>query len=152
MNEMTPDEPARRIENAALDDALDEFVERVNARDLDGLGDLLASDVEAPFLQEVSRAGAVAGLNDLILRHPTLTLTRGDRGSDPMVAAWLFDSDQDRYDLVGYFSFELTGTEEALIQRLDYVEEFSDSDEMVVERPEKTELAEWEDWSNQDED
>lgn len=151
MNEMTPDEPSRRIENADLDNALDEFVERVNARDLDGLGDLLASEVEAPFLQEASRTGAVAGLNDLILRYPTLTLTRGDRGSDPIVAAWLFDTDQDRYDLVGYFSFELTATG-ALIQRLDYIEEFSDSDDLIVESPDRTELAEWDDWSSQDED
>lgn len=152
MDKVTTDEPARRIENADLDSTLDEFVERVNAGDLDGLGDLLAPDTGAYFLQETSRAGVVAGINDLILRYPTLTLTRGDRGSEPIVAAWLFDRDEDRYDLVGYFTFELSEAGEALIQRLDYVEEFLDSEDMVVEIPEKDELAEWDDWSAHNED
>lgn len=47
--------------------------------------------MEAPFLQGVSKAVAVAGLNDLILRYPALTLTWGDRGSD---VEELADSDE----------------------------------------------------------
>lgn len=42
------DEPERWIENAELDNVLDEFVDRVNGRDLDGLSDLLATDAEFP--------------------------------------------------------------------------------------------------------
>jgi len=95
-------EPDWRIANADLDNALDEFVDLVNARDLDGLTELLASDVEADFLGEFSRDGVIAVFNDLFLRCPSLLVTRGDLGSRPMVAVWIFDREDDRFDPLGY--------------------------------------------------
>jgi hypothetical protein len=148
----TFDEPDRRIENADLDNALDEFVDLVNARDLDGLIELLAPDVEADFLREFSRDGVIAGFNDLFLRYPSLLVTRGDLGSQPIVAVWIFDREADRFDPLGYMTLELGESAQDLIRRVDYTEELPDSEDLVVEAPERSELSEWEDWSELDED
>jgi hypothetical protein len=146
------DEPGRRIANADLDNTLDEFVDVLNGRNLDSLSDLLAPDAEASFLGESSRAGVVDGLNDLILRYPTLLVTRGDIGLDPIVAVWLFDREADRFDPFGYFTLQTTESGEGLIQRVVYGEELPDNEDVVVETPDRSDLPEWEDWSKLDED
>lgn len=134
-----------------LDATVDAFVELITARDLDGLCELLAPEVEAPFLDESSPAGVCEGLGDLLLRYPDLIVTRGDLGPQPIAAAWLFDQDQQRYDLMGYFDVEVVDADPERIERLDFVEEPDDPDELSVEVPERTELSEWEDWTIQDE-
>lgn len=146
------DEPGRRIANADLDNTLDEFVDVLNGRNLDSLSDLLAPDAEASFLGESSRAGVVDGLNDLILRYPTLLVTRGDIGPDPIVAVWLFDREADRFDPFGYFTLQTADSDEGLIQRVVYGEELPDNEDVVVETPDRSDLPEWEDWSKLDED
>lgn len=146
------DDQTRRIDNAEMDDVLDELVDVLNGRDLDGLSELLAADAEAGFLGESSRDGVVDGFNDLFLRYPTLLVTRGDLGSDPIVAVWLFDREADRFDPFGYLAFEMSDKEECLLQRVEYVDELPDSEDLVIETPERSELAEWEDWSELDED
>lgn len=151
-SEQAPDEPGPASDNTQLDNLLDEFVEVVNARDLDDLGDLLRAETEAEFLGEVTGAGVVEGLNDLFLRYPTLLATRGDIGAEPVVAMWIFDQDADRFDPFGYFTFEIGESEEPLIQRLVYNEELPDTEDVVVEIPDRSDLAEWEDWSELDED
>jgi hypothetical protein len=118
----TVDGPASRIANAGLDDLLDDFVELVNARDLEGLTEVLAPDVTAGFLDSTSRFGVMDGLNEFVLRNSTLMATRADLGSEPIAALWIFDQEEAGYDLVGYLTFEMTDSNE-LIQRLDYVEE-----------------------------
>jgi len=146
------DDQTRRIDNAELDNILDELVDLVNGRDLDGLSELLASDAEAGFLGRSSRNGVVDGFNDLFLRYPTLIVTRGDLGSDPIVAVWIFDREADRFDPFGYMTFEMSDKEEGLLQRVEYVDELPDTEDLVVEVPEHSELPEWEDWSELDED
>jgi hypothetical protein len=133
-----------------VDNAVVEFVDLVNARDMDGLVELLAPDVECVFLGETSQAGVIDGLSDLIFRHPDLVVTRGDLGPTPVVATWLLDADADHYRFSGMFTFELSDDGEGTISRLDYVEEIPDED-LVVEVPEDCERPEWEDWSAQDE-
>jgi hypothetical protein len=76
------DDQTRRIDNADLDNTIDELVDVLNGRDLDGLSELLAADVEAGVLGESSRDGVVDGFNDLFLRYPTLLVTRGEIGSN----------------------------------------------------------------------
>ena len=151
-SDLKADEPGRRIANAELDNSLDEFVDVLNGRNLDSLSDLLAPDAEASFLGESSRAGVVDGLNDLILRYPTLLVTRGDIGPDPIVAVWLFDREADRFDPFGYFTLETADSGEGLIQRVVYGEELPDNEDVVVETPDRSDLPEWEDWSKLDED
>ncbi len=146
------DDPGRRIDNADLDNVLDEFVDVINGRDLDSLADLLAEDAEADFLGEGTRDGVVSGMNDLILRNPTLIMTRGDLGSDPLVAVWAYDRDREGFDPFGYLTIELSDSEEGLISRIEYVEDLGETDELVVEVPDRSELPEWWDWSELDED
>lgn len=140
------------LESVDLDSAVVEFVDLINARDLDSLADILAADVEADFLNETGRLDVMAGLGDLFLRYPTLVVTRGHLGSFAVAAAWLHDADSEEYDLVGYFTFDVADREEIVIQRLEYVEGLAgDPGDLVVETPEATELPEWEDWSAYDE-
>jgi hypothetical protein len=146
------DDPGRRIDNADLDNLLDEFVDVVNGRDFDTLADLLEEDAQADFLGEGSRDGVVSAMNDLILRNPTLITTRGDLGSDPIVAVWAYDREAGGFDPFGFILLELSDSEEGLISRIEYVEELGESDDLVLELPERSELPEWWDWSELDED
>ena len=146
------EDQTRRIDNAELDNTIDELVDMLNGRDLDGFSDLLAPNVESGFLGVSSRDGVVDGLNDLFLRYPTLLVTRGESGPDPIVAVWIFDREADRFDPFGYMTFETSDDDAGLIQRIEYIDELPDSDDLVVEIPERSELGELEDWSELDED
>lgn len=140
------------LERADVETAVVEFVDLINARDLDSLAEILAPDVEADFLNETGRLDVLSGLGDVLLRYPSLVATRGDLGSFPVAAAWLYDADGGEYDLVGYFAVEISDMEEIVIQRLEYVEgPARDLDELVADAPEAAELPEWEDWSAYDE-
>lgn len=151
VEELSPESPADNVD-PSLDDALAEFVEFLNARDLEALGELLTEDVQAEFLEEGSRDGVVDGFNDLILRYPALLATRGDIGPDPIVVLWLYDQEENRFDSLGYISAEPADSGEGLIQRIDYVDELPDSEDVVVEVPEPSELSEWDEWSELDEE
>lgn len=151
-DEVAPDEESLMIDNVSLDNALDEFVDLINGRDFEGLRDLLAPDVEADFLGETTREGVIEGFNDLLLRNSTLLVTRGDLGSKPIVVVWIFDFETDRFDLSGYMYVEVSESDDAVIEQISYVEELADTDDLVVESPDRTELPEWEDWSELDED
>jgi len=142
--------PAATAPDPDVDNAVVEFVDLVNARDMDGLAELLAPDAECAFLGETSQSGVIDGLSDLIFRHPDLVVTRGDLGPTPVAAVWLLDADADHYRFSGMFTFELSEDGEGTIDRLDYVEELPDED-LVVEVPDDSERPEWEDWSAQDE-
>lgn len=133
---------ADRIENAAADNVLDSFIELVNARDFEAVCDLMAEDAEAPFLDATTAAGIAEGLGDLVLRYPTLVLTRGELGTEPIVATWIFHQDHDAYGLAGYFTAGWSDGDEPLIERLEYVEEFDDPDDLLVEAPEESEIPE----------
>ena len=145
------DDEDRRIENAELDNVTDEFVDLVNGRDLDGLSDLLAEEVEAEFLGATSRGEALEGLGDLFLRYPTLLVTRADLGSEPIVALWTFDHQADRFDKFGFLFFELADDADGQVVRIIYAEDLPDDDEAVIEIPDRGDLPEWEEWSEGDE-
>lgn len=142
---------AQRIANAELDNVTDEFVDLMNARDFDAMRDLLSAEVIAEFLDGTSREEVITGLGDLVIRHPTLLATRADLGADPIVALWTFDTGADRFDPFGFLFVELDEAAEGLVERMSYVDEL-DSDDVVVEVPERADLPEWEDWSELDED
>ncbi len=146
------DDPAHRIAAADLDNSLDEFVDAFNARDLELLAELVAPDVEADLVGASSREDVLDGFNDLILRNPTLLLIRGDLGPEPIAVAWVFDLDSDDFRALGYVTLDLDDSEESLIQRIVYVDELTDTDDLVVENPERDDLSEWVEWVEQDED
>ena len=133
-----------------LDSLVVEFVDLFNARDMDALAELLAADAEADFLHESSGSGVVDGLSELIFRRPDVVTTRGDLGAVPVAAVWYLDADTGHYRLCGYFDFDLAESDAPLIGRIDLIEELPE-DDLVVERPDDSERAEWEDWSVLDE-
>lgn len=135
------------VENAALDDVLVDFVDLFNARDWEGMTDLLAADVESGFFGNVTRADLIDALNDLILRYASLVVTRGDIGAQPVAAAWLLDQGTNGYDPVGYFTIALADGDDPRIGTVDYVEEVPDDEDVVLEVPDSGERNEWEDWS-----
>ena len=145
--EPSPTEPLVPSYRVDLDNSLVGFVEAFNARDWEGVSDLLAEDVTSDFFQATAAADLIEGMIDLMLRYPTLVVTRGDLGHDPVAAAWLLDQDLERYGLVGYFRIEIDESDEPLIANLEYIEEVPDTPEAVFEPPEGTEIDEWEDWS-----
>ncbi len=150
--DVAPTEPALTEPFAASysvdrDNQLVGFVERFNARDWEGVSDLLAEDVTSDFFQATTAEDLIEGMIDLMLRYPTLVVTRGDLGHDPVAAAWLLDQDLERYGLVGYFRIEVDEGDEPLIANLEYIEEVPDTPNAVFESPEGTEIDEWEDWN-----
>jgi hypothetical protein len=130
-----------------LDNTLVGYVETFNARDWEGVSDLLAEDVTSEFFGASKAEELIDGMTDLILRYPTLVVTRGDLGRDPIAAAWLLDQELNRYGLVGYFRFELDDSDEPLIENLEYIMEIPDTPNAVLEPPEVSDIAEWDDWS-----
>ncbi|MEX1091693.1 MAG: hypothetical protein WEF28_00920 [Acidimicrobiia bacterium] len=145
--EPSPTEPFAASYSVDRDNSLVGFVERFNARDWEGVSDLLAEDVTSDFFQATTAEDLIEGMIDLMLRYPTLVVTRGDLGHDPVAAAWLLDQDLERYGLVGYFRIELDDNDEPLIANLEYIEEVPNTPDAVFEPPESTEIDEWEDWN-----
>ncbi len=143
----SPTEPLPASYSVDRDNSLVGFVERFNARDWEGVSDLLAEDVTSDFFQATTAEDLIEGMIDLMLRYPTLMVNRGDLGHDPVAAAWLLDQDLERYGLVGYFRVEVDEGDEPLIANLEYIEEVPDTPEAVFEQPEGTEIDEWEDWN-----
>lgn len=146
-----PGDEARLLDNADLDNVLDELVDMVNGRDLDGVSDLMAPDAQSDFLGGTSRETVVDGFNDLFLRNPNLLATRGDLGSEPIVALWLFDFEGDHFDLSGYATLDVDDSEDALITGITFVDDIPETEDLVVETPDRAELPEWEDWTEFDE-
>lgn len=128
----------------AAEAVLDELVERFNARDLEGLAELLAPELISEFLQAGSPEELLASLADLWMREPSLTLTRGERGYEPVAAAWVADGHA--YRFLGYFeaAFREVGGGEVLLDRLELVEDDERDDSLLLEELDPDEMAEWE--------
>ena len=124
-----------------------EFVERFNARDVDGLEELLADDAEADLLSARGRDDLVEGLMELWERYPSLLLTRGEVDDEPVAAAWVADTEREDFDLVGVLRFEWDDGADH-VARIDLVEA---PEGAVLERPDPSELPEWADWRIVDE-
>lgn len=134
--------------DALADNLLVEFVETANARDMESLAELLDQAVEADFLAAHTRESVIGGLHELFLTYPTMVLTRGDLGVDPIAVAWLADPEEARFDPIGYFGLEVIESEDPLIGRLIYVEGLPETDDLVIETPEDADHPEWDDWED----
>lgn len=126
------------------EDVLDEFVEILNARDLEGVAELLAPEVTSTVFGGGTPETVVEGMSDLLLRYPHLVTSRGEVGEEPVVVLWLPD-EEERYRAVGYLDFAFEG---GLIEHLEYVDEVPS--DLLAEEPEGDELAEWDRWPGWD--
>ena len=72
-------------------DALDALAERFNARDLDGMLEVVASDAEAPGLLGYDRDNLPEAVQDLWGRRPSVCLPRGYVDTDHVGVLWEHD-------------------------------------------------------------
>lgn len=145
------DDPHERVAVADpdLENLVVTFVECLTARDFEGVDELLAEAVEANLLSAHDRADAIAALEELVERHPSLVLTRGEMGEEPVAGAWVADSETGDYDLLGILRFGISDGADPLIERIDLVD--PEGEDLLLEEPEPEEVAEWEDWRLTDE-
>jgi hypothetical protein len=144
MTNETPDSRAEQMADAALENASDEFVDLLNARDLDGIADLVTAEVTSDLFDGVGGDGTVEGFAGVLRRYPQLVATRGEDGNQPIVALWIPD-EQDRYRLMGHLELS---TEDELIDRITYVD--TPGSDLLLEEPDPDEMAEWQDWKEWD--
>lgn len=129
----------------SLSDALDAFLEAFNARDLDGVLETVAEDVEVPGLG-YDRDNFPEALEDLWERRPSALLTRGRIEGDRCVAVvWELATD-------GWWRVGVVHVDDAQDGRLGVVE-FNDDPavlELVETDPPDGDLEEgarWEEWA-----
>ena len=128
----------------AVENASDEFVDFFNARDLDGIADLVTANVTSDLFDGAGVESTIEGIAGLLRRYPQLIATRGEDGNQPIVALWIPD-EQDQYRPMGYL--ELSADDE-LVDRITYVD--TPAGDLLVEEPDPDEMAEWQDWREWD--
>lgn len=147
-----PDSPARYAELEVLIDA---FVECFNARDLEGLTGLLASDVELPGL---GADGAIAALVRCWDARPNAMLSRGLLSDEPDTDGWWSQPVALQWDLDeagGWRRSALLafahddGPDGGSIGLVEYVGDVAIMDEVVADPPERdipagSSWAQWE--------
>lgn len=122
----------------------DALVDAFNARDLDGVGELLGEEVTSDVFDGVGVDAALEGLSAFWIRYPRLVASRGDCEDDCVIALWLPGEDG-KFHSVGFL--ELT-IEDDSIEHVTYVDD--DEAEMTAEPPDEGELAAWFDWAEWD--
>ncbi len=145
MTDEAADAAFESVADAAVENASDEFVDLFNARDLDGIAEMVTTDVASDLLDGDGADSVIEGLAGLLRRYPQLVATRGEDGNQPIVALWI-PNEQDQYSLMGYFELS---TEDELIDRITYVDTPGRSD-LLLEEPDLDEMSEWEDWREWD--
>lgn len=84
---MAPDEDP--LDDADLECVRNSFIELFNARDLDGIQDLLTDDVEFADDAIVGRSAVADVLAGLWLRTPEVLLTPAKLEEEPATVAWI---------------------------------------------------------------
>jgi hypothetical protein len=131
-------------------DVVDELVAAFNARDLDDLLALVASDGEAPGLLGYDRANLPAAVTDLWHRRPTVVVTRGELAEDggPCGVLWEHDgSDWWRLALVS-----VDDIHDGVVGVLEFADDPDLVDRVVTEKPDEelVEGARWQEWEEGD--
>ena len=126
---------------------LDELVDFFNARDLEGIRELLDTEISAPFFGGPGADVTMQGIGELVLAYPGIVSTRGELGEEPVVVAWI-PGETHTYSRMGYFRFTFTDVDEngdKLVEHIDYSDEVADGT-LLAEQPDPADMAEGEDW------
>jgi hypothetical protein len=126
-------------------DALDAFAERFNARDLEGLLEIVSPDTETPGLLGNDLANLPAAMQDLWSRRPTGCLTRGYVDTDHVGVLW-------EHDGKAWWRVAVVHVDDVDDERIGVLE-FSDDDALlervVCDGPDASDLEEgarWIEW------
>ena len=126
-------------------DALDVISEMFNARDLDGLLDVVAHDGEAPGLLGYDRNNLSDAIEDLWQRRPTCCLTRGLVETEYVGVLW-------EHDGGSWYRAAAVHVDDVIDGRVGVLEFTDDAallDRVECEAPDPRELDEgtrWEEW------
>ncbi len=137
----------------AAENVLTAAVEYLNARDFEGLAELLDPDVDCPWFEVAGREGVVDGFNDLALRYPAMLFTRAELGIEPVIVAWGYGASpgvhvrQDgSFRRMGVLTFTFSDGEETLIDHIGYDDDPDPGAELLAEEPDPGDLPEGVDW------
>src|SRR5699024_10609806 len=124
----------------------DALVDAFNNRDLDGLLQVVAADVEVPDDMQGDGVAALANeIESVWLRSPGAVLTRGLLDGQPCAVGWLPDEDGDwcRAALV-CMEFD---QDEALLTLVSMPDDADALDRVESEEPSQEQFDAWGDWS-----
>ena len=126
-------------------DALDAVAERFNARNLDGLLDVVSPDAEAPGLLGYDVANLPEAVQDLWSRRPTVCLTRGYVETEHVGVLW-------EHDGTDWWRVAVVHVDDVVDDRIGVLE-FSDDaallERVVCDGPDAQDLEEgarWVEW------
>jgi hypothetical protein len=125
-------------------DAVDELVAAFNARDLEDLLAVVATDGEAPGLLGYDRANLPEAVADLWDRRPTVHVTRGEL--DGRVAGVLWEHDGTSWWRLAVVSVD--DVSDGCVGVLEFVDDPDLVERVVTEEPEGelVEGARWQEW------
>ncbi len=128
-------------------DALDAIAERFNARDLEGLLEVVSPDAEAPGLLGYDIANLPAAMQDLWSRRPSGCLTRGYVGTEHVGVLW-------EHDGTAWWRVAVVHVDDVVDERIGVLE-FSDDtallERVVCDGPDAEDLEEgarWVEWED----
>jgi hypothetical protein len=128
-------------------DALDAVAERFNARNLDGLLDVVSPDAEAPGLLGYDVANLPEAVQDLWSRRPTVCLTRGYVETEHVGVLW-------EHDGTDWWRVAVVHVDDVVDDRIGVLE-FSDDaallERVVCDGPDAQDLEEGARWVEWDE-
>ncbi len=134
--------PAAAVAEA---DAIDTIAELFNARDLDGLMELLAPDAEVPGLLGYERDNVADALEDLWNRRPTCCVTRGAVDERPLGVLW--DHDGQRWWMLA--TVHVADVDDGVVGVIEVSDDAALLDSIQADPPDPDELQEgsrWEEW------
>ncbi len=145
---MTISQPPAPADPAG-ENAIDELVDYLNARDFDSVGSLFDPDVSSPWLEVTGREGVTTALMDVALRNPGLVFTRGELGEEPVAVAWV-PGEEHGYRRMGYLTFAyVDGDGDAPIAHIDYDDGADPPAGLLAEEPDPDDMpegTEWREW------
>lgn len=126
------------------DDLLDALNEAFNARDLEGVMDVLSDDVELPGVAS-DREEAPARIEDLWERRPTCLLTRAVNGDEGLSVLWEIGDEGRWWPLA---TVHVDDVQDGRAGVLEFSEDVSLIDELDPEMPDDDldEGTRWQEW------
>ena len=127
--------------------ALDVLAETFNARDIDGMMQIVAADGEAPGLLGYDRANLPAAVEDLWQRRPTCCLTRGYHADEHIGVLW-------EHDGAAWWrvaAVHVNDVQDGLIGVVEFTDDAALLDALEAEPPDPDDLDEGARWSEWDE-
>lgn len=128
-------------------DALDALAEVFNARDLEQLLAVVASDGEAPGLLGYDKDNLGEAIEDLWQRRPTCCLTRGHHLDEHVGVLW----EHDGTDWWRVAAVHVDDVTDGAIGVLEFTPDPALLDEIIAEAPESDDLDEGSRWSEWEE-